>query len=99
MARKNRRINSVAHTAGTRRFQRRETGPMGDTSTWYVVVTVPAMAAKKSYICPGCDQRINTGVAHVVAWPEDDTDGQWRRHWHNGCWAARERRSITRHWG
>jgi hypothetical protein len=39
-------------------------------------------------------QEIRPGVAHVVAWPidgrGDETD---RRHWHTGCWKARDRRA------
>lgn len=47
----------------------------------------------KTYRCPGCDQEIRPGVAHVVAWPADDRgDLADRRHWHSGCWQARERR-------
>jgi hypothetical protein len=48
----------------------------------------------KCYRCPGCDQEIAPGTGHVVAWPEyggvDD-----RRHWHTGCWNARERRAAN----
>lgn len=99
MGRKHRRLSPSAPRGGTRRVQRREPGPMGDTASWYTVVPVPAAAAQKTYICPGCDQTIAPGIAHIVAWPEDDTDGQWRRHWHTGCWVARERRSATRYWG
>ncbi|WP_415951746.1 ATP/GTP-binding protein [Streptomyces sp. KLOTTS4A1] len=51
-----------------------------------------ASAAGKTYRCPGCDQQIPSGVAHVVAWPQhggvDD-----RRHWHKACWNARDRRT------
>jgi len=45
----------------------------------------------KTYRCPGCDHEIPPGVPHVVAWPvEGGLDD--RRHWHSGCWRARERR-------
>ncbi|WP_051084462.1 hypothetical protein [Salinispora tropica] len=51
-------------------------------------------ASVKTYRCPGCDQEIRPGVAHVVVWPAqgwgDLTD---RRHWHSGCWRARDRRA------
>jgi len=48
----------------------------------------------KTYRCPGCDQEIAAGVAHVVAWPVDGTGGlDDRRHWHRGCWQARDRRA------
>jgi hypothetical protein len=53
-------------------------------------------AATKTYRCPGCHQEIRPGVAHIVAWPfdgrGDETD---RRHWHTGCWRARDRRAPT----
>ncbi|GGM47640.1 hypothetical protein GCM10011608_35530 [Micromonospora sonchi] len=50
-------------------------------------------ASAKTYRCPGCDQEIRPGVAHVVAWPADGRgDLTDRRHWHSGCWRARERR-------
>ncbi|MFD1323387.1 hypothetical protein [Micromonospora sonneratiae] len=49
--------------------------------------------AVKTYRCPGCDQEIRPGVAHVVAWPADGRgDLTDRRHWHTGCWRARDRR-------
>ncbi|GLY03626.1 MULTISPECIES: hypothetical protein [Actinoplanes] len=51
-------------------------------------------AAAKTYRCPGCVQEIRPGVAHVVAWPADDFgDAADRRHWHTGCWRARDRRA------
>ena len=50
-------------------------------------------AATKAYRCPGCMQEIRAGVAHVVAWPADERgDLTDRRHWHTGCWRARDRR-------
>ena len=68
---------------------RRETGADGD----WVVRTVPGSAGAKDYRCPGCDQLIPAGVAHLVTWPAGD-DGAVadRRHWHTGCWAHRLRR-------
>jgi hypothetical protein len=49
--------------------------------------------ATKAYRCPGCMQEIRPGVAHVVAWPIDGRgDESDRRHWHTGCWRARDRR-------
>ena len=47
----------------------------------------------KEYRCPGCDQLIRSGLPHVVAWPAGDPDAGDRRHWHSGCWAARDRRA------
>ncbi|MEV3855246.1 ATP/GTP-binding protein [Streptomyces sp. NPDC050095] len=60
---------------------------------WSVRHVAGASAAGKTYRCPGCDQEIASGVAHVVAWPEfggvDD-----RRHWHKACWNAKDRRTT-----
>lgn len=55
----------------------------------------------KTYRCPGCDQVIPVGTAHVVAWPMDSFFGDdaglaERRHWHTACWRARDRRGPTR---
>jgi hypothetical protein len=51
-------------------------------------------SAVKTYRCPGCDQEIRPGVAHLVAWPADERgDLGDRRHWHTGCWRARDRRA------
>jgi hypothetical protein len=58
------------------------------------VRNVPAEAAGKLYRCPGCDQEIPPGVAHLVAWPADGRgDLGDRRHWHSACWQARDRRT------
>jgi hypothetical protein len=62
--------------------------PDGD----WVVRQVPGAAAVKMYRCPGCDQEIMPGVAHVVVWPEQADGAQDRRHWHNSCWQRRPRR-------
>jgi len=69
--------------------------------TWtdgeWLVRTVPGEAATKTYRCPGCDHEIPAGVAHVVAWPADERgDLSDRRHWHTGCWRARDRRGPGR---
>ncbi len=55
--------------------------------------------AQREYRCPGCDQLIVPGTAHVVAWRQDDLLGagvDGRRHWHSSCWAARDRRGPAR---
>ncbi|MFD4998447.1 ATP/GTP-binding protein [Streptomyces buecherae] len=67
------------------------------TESWqgeeWLVRSVVGSAAGKYYRCPGCDQEIPPGVGHLVAWQSyvgvDD-----RRHWHRGCWNARDRRSA-----
>jgi hypothetical protein len=68
------------------------------TQSWggdeWAVRNIPGGAATKAYRCPGCDQEIGVGVAHVVAWPADGPAGlDERRHWHTGCWRARARRT------
>ncbi|MEP7024215.1 MAG: hypothetical protein ABJB47_10525 [Actinomycetota bacterium] len=68
--------------------ERTETWPDGD----WVVRQVPGAATGKLYRCPGCDQEILPGVAHVVVWPSGSPDAVDRRHWHNPCWQRRPRR-------
>jgi hypothetical protein len=41
--------------------------------------------ARKTYVCPGCNQDIPEGLGHVVCVPRDAPD--LRRHWHHACWA------------
>ena len=55
-----------------------------------------ASRAIKAYRCPGCDQKITPGVAHVVVWRVDSGAGEDRRHWHGPCWSGG--RSPTRKW-
>ncbi|HEX5188234.1 MAG TPA: ATP/GTP-binding protein [Streptosporangiaceae bacterium] len=62
--------------------------PDGD----WVVRQVPGSAAVKEYRCPGCDQEIRPGTAHVVVWPAETPGLAERRHWHNACWRRRPRR-------
>ncbi|WP_245532922.1 hypothetical protein [Corynebacterium ulceribovis] len=69
---------------------RTEAGPGKLAAEDFYVRIVPSARAVKWYRCPGCQQEIPPGVAHIVAWPvewgyrEDD-----RRHWHRGCWQRR----------
>jgi hypothetical protein len=65
-----------------------ESWPDGD----WVVRQVPGAATTKVYRCPGCDQEIQPGVAHIVSWPEQEKGVENRRHWHNSCWQRRPRR-------
>lgn len=58
----------------------------------YRVRSVTGATATGTYRCPGCDQLLAAGIPHVVAWPADDLAAEDRRHWHTGCWSARERR-------
>jgi hypothetical protein len=46
--------------------------------------------ATKPYVCPGCNRDIPTGTGHLVVVPVEAPD--LRRHWHKGCWSARDRR-------
>ena len=69
--------------------ERIESAPDGD----WVVRAVPRAAAVKTYRCPGCDQEIRPGTAHVVVWPAYTPGLAERRHWHRPCWEER----LTRH--
>lgn len=51
-----------------------------------------AGATGKRYRCPGCDQEIPPGTAHLVAWPAYSSGPADRRHWHNPCWQRRLQR-------
>jgi hypothetical protein len=62
--------------------------PDGD----WIVRPVPGAAATKLYRCPGCNQELQPGTAHVVVWPADASGAEGRRHWHNACWRRRPRR-------
>ena len=56
----------------------------------YDVRRVQPFEAIKRYVCGGCARDIGTGVGHVVAVPTEAPE--LRRHWHWGCWQARDRR-------
>ena len=47
--------------------------------------------ARKTYVCPGCNQEIRVGTGHVVVVPLNDPPA--RRHWHTPCFS---RTSSTR---
>lgn len=66
--------------------ERVESGPDGE----FVVRALSPHQATKAYRCPGCDHEVAAGTGHLVAWPAGDVDD--RRHWHTGCWRARQRR-------
>jgi hypothetical protein len=60
----------------------------------WMVGNMSADRAGKEYLCPGCQQRISVGVAHLVVWPVDPSIGSTspvaeRRHWHTVCWNRR----------
>jgi hypothetical protein len=74
-------------------------------SRWWRVRPITGAAAVKTYRCPGCDQEIRPGVPHLVVWPDELGEGPGggernptpeRRHWHTGCWRARDRRRPAR---
>lgn len=56
------------------------------------VAPVQPYAARKEYICPGCDNIIPPGTFHLVVVPDDEPD--LRRHWHHGCWHKEMRRRL-----
>ncbi|TQL75791.1 hypothetical protein FB566_1306 [Stackebrandtia endophytica] len=62
----------------------------GVDGEWYVR-SISGGNAEKAYRCPGCDQLIQPGTAHLVAWPVHGEVDE-RRHWHTPCWRARGRR-------
>ncbi|HUY29845.1 MAG TPA: hypothetical protein VMV02_02480 [Acidimicrobiales bacterium] len=64
------------------------------TGTSAEVRRVQPYEARKTYRCPGCNQEIAEGVAHVVVVPLGEP-GE-RRHWHQGCWAHRSGRPPGR---
>jgi hypothetical protein len=60
----------------------------------WMLQTMPADAATKTYLCPGCNQPLPPGTAHVVTWPREaglgsSTGVDERRHWHSSCWQRR----------
>ncbi|HKU29698.1 MULTISPECIES: ATP/GTP-binding protein [Arthrobacter] len=69
---------------------RRESAPDGD----WMVRTMTARNAEKTYICPGCHTAIMPGIAHLVVWSDTHLFGAAaglaeRRHWHTNCWTGR----------
>ena len=60
----------------------------------WMVQTMPADIASKTYTCPGCGLVVPAGQAHLVAWPRYASIGSSsavdeRRHWHTPCWERR----------
>ena len=95
MPRRNRRghvtPSYVLPRDGSTYFGTREVeGPAWTHGETYLMRTIGSAAAAKFYVCPGCNQNIPPGVAHVVAWPRDSgRGGDDRRHWHRHCWERR----------
>lgn len=74
-----------------------EAGPGRLSAEEFNVRDITAGQARKWYRCPGCDQEIPPGVAHVVAWPVDyGGRADDRRHWHRNCWRKRSDRGVHR---
>lgn len=72
---------------------RRESAPDGE----WMVRTITAKNAEKTYICPGCSTAVVPGIAHLVVWKDDHLFGAAaglaeRRHWHSNCWVSRSYR-------
>jgi hypothetical protein len=59
-----------------------------------VVSLVQPYAARKRYLCPGCEGFIAPGEGHLVVVPEHAPD--LRRHWHHGCWFREQRQRRGR---
>jgi hypothetical protein len=51
---------------------------------------VRQVTGERSYRCPGCNQEIRKGTAHLVVMPEGSV--ALRRHWHTPCWQREMRR-------
>ena len=62
---------------------------MGDLFGVEIVNLVQPYAARKAYLCPGCNAEIAPGVGHFVVVPEHEPD--LRRHWHRACWFIEQR--------
>lgn len=58
------------------------------------VTPVQPYAARKTYVCPGCESVIPPGTFHLVVVPDEAPD--LRRHWHHGCWHKELRRAFGR---
>jgi|SRR5450830_238468 hypothetical protein len=72
---------------------RRESAPDGE----WMVRSISASRAGKTYVCPGCFTAVLPGTAHLVVWSEDHIFGAAaglaeRRHWHSNCWTSRSYR-------
>jgi len=72
------------------RFASRENKADGQ----WMVETMRAENAAKTYRCPGCDLVVSPGTTHVVVWPAQPAIGSSsavadRRHWHTACWKLR----------
>lgn len=57
----------------------------------FTVQPISAAKALKTYVCPGCQNTIEPGIAHLVTWRNDHLMGEQagvseRRHWHTHCW-------------
>ncbi len=46
--------------------------------------SVRSVQGDKEYRCPGCQQLVRPGAAHLVVVPDEDPRD--RRHWHTPCW-------------
>lgn len=65
-------------------------GPSWDFGRPYILRRVGAAGAQKNYVCPGCNNTIFAGMAHIVAWPQEGGGRvEERRHWHTRCWERR----------
>lgn len=58
------------------------------------VRAVQPYQARKTYLCPGCNQDIAAGMGHLVVVPL--AAPELRRHWHRPCWAHRATRRAGR---
>ncbi|MCG7241296.1 hypothetical protein QP943_04570 [Corynebacterium kefirresidentii] len=94
MPRRNRRkpleLRSLPKDGSTFLGSQTVEGPSWTHGEPYVMRHIGSARAQKYYVCPGCNQNIPPGVAHIVAWPRDvGRQGDDRRHWHRHCWERR----------
>jgi hypothetical protein len=61
-----------------------------------IVTLLQPYQARKPYRCPGCEQDIRAGEAHVVVVPRGAAD--LRRHWHRRCLAFELTTSWRTRW-
>jgi len=60
----------------------------------WITRSVAEGTSTKAYVCPGCNQTLAPGSAHLVVWPSEPPIGsnsgvEHRRHWHTACWRRR----------
>ena len=86
--------SSSKHTRPARPLNIDWAGTSDKVDGRWITRTIAVGASAKAYVCPGCNQAIAAGQAHLVVWPEQPPVGsssgvEHRRHWHTACWQRR----------